>query len=128
MNSRAKIVMDTDPMIAQPIWSLVSCSSSRPTLIKGAMPNQAKKHEKKANHVRWNVLIWGILTFRKLDHSAVALLSNSMNVPPYGWISQPLILGTGLRLCGAVKLDVGQFSFFVVLNKWLREKCHASLG
>ena len=73
MNSRAKIVIETEPMIAQPICSLVSCNSSRTTAISGAMPNQAKKQEKNANHVMWNVRICTILTFRKFDHRAVAL-------------------------------------------------------
>src|SRR5580698_4385919 len=37
----------------QPTWSAVRCNSSRTTFIKGAMPNQAKKHRKKAIHDMW---------------------------------------------------------------------------
>jgi hypothetical protein len=74
MNNRAKMVIETDPIMAQPIWFCVNCSSSRTTAISGAMPNHAKKHEKKANHVMWNVLICGIFTFRKFDHSPPALV------------------------------------------------------
>ena len=77
------MVIETEPMMAQPIWFGVSCNSSRTTAINGAMPNQAKKHEKKANHVMWNVLIWGIFTFRKFDHNAVALFSSSITIPPF---------------------------------------------
>ena len=82
MNSRAKIVIDTEPMIAQPIWLGVSASSSRTTDISGAMPNHAKKHEKNANHVMWKVLICTIFTFKKLPQRLVALFCSSIEFPP----------------------------------------------
>ena len=58
--------MATDAMIVQPIWSLVRPSSFRTTGISGAMPNQAKKQRKKANHVMWKARIWGMSSRKKL--------------------------------------------------------------
>ena len=71
MSRRATIVIATDAMIVLPIWALVRCSSSRTTAISGAMPNQAKKHRKKANHVMWKARIG--LVFRLKRSIEVAL-------------------------------------------------------
>jgi hypothetical protein len=63
--------MATEEMMMFPIWSLVRCSSSRTTAIKGETPNHPKKHRKNANHVKWNVRIW--MVFRLKSWMEVAL-------------------------------------------------------
>ena len=55
--SRATMVMATEAMIVLPICSLVRPSSPRTTAMSGAMPNQAKKQRKKANHDMWKARI-----------------------------------------------------------------------
>jgi hypothetical protein len=75
-SSRAKIVTATEPMMHQPTCSLVSCNSPRTTAISGAMPNQAKKHKKKAIHDMWNARMFGV---ERLNSAMrVALPSASM--------------------------------------------------
>ena len=73
MTSRAIIVTATEAMIDQPICSLVSDYSSRTTDINGAIPNQAKKHRKNANHDMWKARICGRLILKKLLHRDVDL-------------------------------------------------------
>ena len=59
ISSRATTVTDTDPMTSQPICDWVSAISSRTIFMSGAIPNQAKKQRKNANHVTWNARIGG---------------------------------------------------------------------
>ena len=47
-------------MIRLATWPSVSCISLTTTAISGAMPNQAKKHRKKANQLMWNARICGV--------------------------------------------------------------------
>ena len=63
-----------------PIWALVSMRSSRTIAIKGAMPNQPKKHRKKANHVIWKARICGV--FRLNRSIRVALFRMSTGLSP----------------------------------------------
>ena len=65
-----------------PTCVLVSIRSSRTTAISGAMPNQPKKHRKKANHVMWNARICGVLRLNRLIR--VALFRISTVSPPLG--------------------------------------------
>ena len=80
MSSRATTVMATEPTISQPICDCVSAISSRTIFMSGAMPNQAKKQRKNANHVMWNARIWGVLMLK--SRIRVALLLTSMTAPP----------------------------------------------
>ena len=63
-----------------PIWALESSRSSRTTAISGAMPNQPKKHRKKANQVRWKVRIWGVAKLNRLIRVALALSNAELNI------------------------------------------------
>ena len=76
MSSRATTVMATDPMTSQPICDWVSAISSRTIFISGAMPNQAKKQRKNANHDMWNARICGVPMLK--IRIRVALLVTSM--------------------------------------------------
>ena len=73
--------MATEAMIVLPICALVSPSSSRTIAISGAMPNQAKKHRKKANHVMWKARICGV--FRLKRSMRVALFFTSIASAPW---------------------------------------------
>ena len=66
INKRANMVIETEAIMILPISPLVKCSSSRTITIKGAIPNQPKKHKKKAIHVRWNAFMFGLLKLNKL--------------------------------------------------------------
>ena len=50
VSNRAKIVIATEAITVFPICALVSFRSSRTTAMSGAMPNQATKLRKNANH------------------------------------------------------------------------------
>lgn len=78
---RASTVMATEAIIVLPICALVSIRSWRTIAISGAMPNQPKKHRKKANHVMWNVRTCGVLRLNKLIR--VALFKISTVFPPW---------------------------------------------
>ena len=65
----------TEAMIVFPICAFVSFKSSRTTAISGAIPNQATKHTKKANHERWNARMGAVLKSSK--RTRVALPSGS---------------------------------------------------
>ena len=80
IRSRTNTVMATEAMMVLPICALVSMRSSRTMAISGAMPNQPKKHRKKANHVMWNARICGVLRLNRLIR--VALLRISTVSPP----------------------------------------------
>ena len=56
----------------QPTCSFVSASSDRTTDIKGAMPNQAKKHRKNAIHAMWNARICGVENLKSEMRVALA--------------------------------------------------------
>jgi len=62
-------------------------------IIKGAIPNHAKKHEKNANHVMWKVLICTIFTLKKLRHRLVALFCSSIDGPSQLLIKFPANAG-----------------------------------
>ena len=62
MNSRARIVIDTEAIIVFPICFFVRPSSSSTLTIRGAIPNQAKKQRKNANHDMWNARICGVFS------------------------------------------------------------------
>src|SRR5690242_18386191 len=51
---RTSTVIATEAMVRFPICALVRCNSSRMTGIRGATPNQPKKHRKNANQDIWN--------------------------------------------------------------------------
>jgi hypothetical protein len=55
---------------------LVRCISSRTIDINGAMPNQAKKQRKNANHDMWNARICGVVKLN--SEIRVALAEESM--------------------------------------------------
>ncbi len=77
MNSRAKIVMATEAINELYRCSFVSPSSSLTTAKSGAIPNQAKKHKKKANHDMWNARICGVLSENRSMLVALFLTSIS---------------------------------------------------
>src|SRR5579862_702121 len=95
--NRESTVMATDPTMHQPTWSGVSFNSSRTTFIRGAMPNQAKKQRKNANHDMWKARIAGV----EKENSAIrdafpsADITNSDSHP-----------STGNARCSAVGLPV----------------------
>ena len=89
MTSRATMVIATDAMMVLPIWALVSSRSSRTTAISGAMPNQPKKHRKKANQVRWNVRICGVARLNSLMLVALPLSKADISSSP---LSDSLLL------------------------------------
>ena len=62
------------------------------------MPNHAKKQEKNANHVMWNVLICTIFTFKKLPQRLVALFCSSIEIPPILGRSISAFLDLGVSL------------------------------
>ena len=80
ISSRAMTVAATEPMTSQPICDCVSAISSRTIVMSGAMPNQAKKQRKNANHVIWNARICGVSILN--SRIRVALLVTSMTTPP----------------------------------------------
>src|SRR5689334_16807884 len=82
--------MATEPMMHQPTCDFVRCNSSRTTFIKGAMPNQAKKQRKKANHVMWNARIGGVEKVNRLMRAALLFA-------PIGSSPSECIVGAGNR-------------------------------
>jgi hypothetical protein len=87
-------------------------------LIIGAIPNQAKKHAKKANHVMWNVRICTILTLKKFDQSAVALFRCSITVSliltPQ---RRPSWFGSWVKQRRSQYVDLSQSSAIAAQNK-----------
>ncbi len=73
ITKRATMVMATEAIMISPICDFVSDNSSRTIAIMGAIPNQPKKHRKKAIHVIWKARICGVLKLRRLILVALAL-------------------------------------------------------
>ena len=93
----------TEPMISQPTWSFVRPISARTTVISGAIPNQAKKQRKNANHDRWNARICGVVRSNRLIR--VALPSCRISAQPSTWRKMVVVrFGVSSRSAGASAL------------------------